>query len=230
VEGIRGLVFDLDDTLYLEREYVRSGYQSIAGMLAGCGGCAGETIFTYLWDLFERRIQGDTFDRLLAAFPSLAPHVQVADLVTAYRSHCPSIQTSPGVTEFLQDWRVRGYRMGLLSDGPLICQREKVMALGLDALMAPLVLTDGWGRDFWKPHPRGYSRFELEWGLKPEQLVYVGDNPEKDFVTPRQRGWHTVRLRVPGQLRCEREPVSADYAADREISHLCELEEQQLAP
>ena len=30
LEGIEGIVFDLDDTLYSEKEYVRSGYHKIA--------------------------------------------------------------------------------------------------------------------------------------------------------------------------------------------------------
>jgi putative hydrolase of the HAD superfamily len=223
---IRGLVFDLDDTLYLEREYVRSGYRSVSTWLDGLGGCSGDEIFAHLWSLFEQRIQGDTFDRLLRAYPALTPHVQVEALVSAYRAHRPRIMPGTGVVALLRCWRERGYRMGLLSDGPLACQQEKVAAIGLKPLFAPVVLTDRWGREFWKPHPRGYQQFEAAWGLAPGQLVYIGDNPDKDFVTPRRRGWHTIRLRTPGQLRCEREPVSSEYAADREISHLRELEEQ----
>ena len=30
----RGIVFDLDDTLYLERDYVRSGFSFIADLMA----------------------------------------------------------------------------------------------------------------------------------------------------------------------------------------------------
>jgi putative hydrolase of the HAD superfamily len=230
VARIRGLVFDLDDTLYLERQYVRSGFRCVADTLDGLGGCSGDDLFRFLWSHFERGVRGDAFDRLLKAYPALVPRVQIEALVSAYRTHRPNIAPAAGVADMLHHWRGLGYQMGLLSDGPLACQRAKVAALGLAPLFLPVVLTDSWGREFWKPHPRGYEQFEADWGLAPDQLVYIADNPEKDFVTPRDRGWHTIRLRDPGQLRCEHEPASAEYAAHEEISHWMELEELLRAP
>ena len=49
--------------------------------------------------------------------------------------------------------------------------------------------------------------------------IYVGDNPAKDFVTPRRLGWQTVRLRVHGQLRFTEEPPSPAYRAAVEVTH-----------
>ena len=31
-----------------------------------------------------------------------------------------------------------------------------------------------------KPHPRGYLRACEEWGLQPQEVLYVGDRPEVD--------------------------------------------------
>jgi putative hydrolase of the HAD superfamily len=222
---IRGVVFDLDDTLYLERDFVWSGFRHVAVMLAGLGEISVDEALFQLWHLFQRGVPGDTFDRLLDAHPRLAQKIQVADLVNAYRSHMPNISLPPGSVNLLRSLRTRGVRIGILSDGPLDSQRAKVRALGLDTLVAPVILTDTWGRQFWKPHPRGYLSAAQLWGLEPGELMYIGDNPAKDFVTPRRLGWQTVRLRTPGQLRCAEQAPADDFAAHREISDLEELRE-----
>ena len=57
-----------------------------------------------------------------------------------------------------------------------------------------VVYTDSWGRDYWKPHPLAYETVQ-EWaGVAPSHIVYIADNPLKDFVTPRRLGWMTVQI------------------------------------
>ena len=69
---MRGVVFDLDDTLYLERDYVRSGFQAVAGIVSREMGHAPGEIFESLCGMFERGVRGDTFDRLLQEYPRIA--------------------------------------------------------------------------------------------------------------------------------------------------------------
>jgi len=56
-------------------------------------------------------------------------------------------------------------------------------------------------------------------------LVYIGDNPEKDFFPAKKRFWKTIRLRIPGQLHYTDEPKSKEYAPDEECRSFTELEE-----
>jgi putative hydrolase of the HAD superfamily len=217
---IRGIVFDLDDTLLLERDYVRTGFLHVAEMLDGVEGLSRDDLFSHLWDMFEQGVRRNTFDRLLETYPSLTHRVRAPELIRAYRTHTASLQLVPGAPELLGELGRKGYRLGLLSDGSLESQRSKVRVLGLEALFEPVVLTDRWSRAFWKPHPRGYEYIAEAWQLLPDQLVYIGDNPKKDFITPRRLGWHTIRVRMPGQLRCAQEATSLDGAADAEVDAL----------
>ena len=50
IEGLKAVIFDLDDTLYSEKEYVRSGYQKIAEILPEVENAAEK-----LWTLFEAK-------------------------------------------------------------------------------------------------------------------------------------------------------------------------------
>lgn len=196
----RGVVLDLDDTLYLERDYVRSGFGAVAAHLARERGVDADRVRTHLWDRFTRGERGSHFDDLVASDPALAG-TGVADLVEVYRHHVPDIRLLPGVPELLRALRTDARPTALISDGVLAGQEAKVAALGLtDLVDGPVVLTDVWGRDGWKPDPRAFVHVAEAWGMPHDDLVYVGDNPHKDFDAPRALGWACVRLRMPGQL------------------------------
>jgi len=194
-----GVVFDLDDTLYLERDYVRSGFLAVAEAVAP--GFA-EDAFRFMWGLFTSGVRGVVFNKLLERYPELCVH-SVSELVTLYREHAPTIAFLPGVEALLEELRSRGARLGVISDGPLVSQQAKARALGVGRYADPVILTDRWGQAYWKPHARAFEEVAGAFGLPPERLVYVGDNPEKDFHAPRRLGWSSVRLKLPEGVRAE---------------------------
>src|SRR5205823_5099149 len=108
-------------------------------------------------------------------------------------------------------------------------QKAKVDALGLESIVDRIVLTDQWGSDFWKPHYRAFDLLESDWRLSPSELVYVGDNPRKDFVSPKSRGWLTIRLRIEGQRLNGLQADSDDYSPQMEIKSVRELSSFLLA-
>ena len=219
-----GIVFDMDDTLYLERDYVRSGFRAVAQAVATRQEIPAETLFQWLWAQYEAGVRGNTFDCLREAFPALYATVTVEEMVVTYREHLPSIAPLPGIKALLERLVGCGDKLGLLSDGPWICQRNKLCALGLEEHFQPALFSDAWGRAFWKPHVRGYALFSEQWGLASNRLIYIGDNPRKDFVTPNRLSWLTVRLRLPGQQHAALEPSAREYAPHHEVFDLPSLE------
>lgn len=204
VRSARGVVLDMDDTLYLERDYVRSGFRAVADHLASTRGVDAERVRQHLWQRFVRGERGSHFDDLVASDPALRDAVDVRDLVDVYRHHVPDIHLLPGVADLVRGLRAAGLRTAVISDGALASQQAKVDALQVDQLVdGPVVLTDVWGREGWKPHPRAFVHVQDTWALAGEALVYVGDNPAKDFDAPRDLGWSCVRLRLPGQLHTD---------------------------
>jgi putative hydrolase of the HAD superfamily len=196
-----GVAFDLDDTLYLERDYVRSGFRAVAEDAAAGTAVAAEDAFGFLWAQFLAGARGTTFDDLLVHYPELAARRSVADLVARYREHAPTIDYLPGAEALLGELRTLGVPLAVISDGPLVSQRAKAEALGVGRYANPVILTDLWGAAFWKPHARAFEAVGEAFALPPERLVYVGDNPLKDFHAPRALGWRSVRLRLPDQVR-----------------------------
>jgi putative hydrolase of the HAD superfamily len=216
----RVVVFDLDDTLYPEWTYARSGLAAVGDWAKRELGLAG--FFERAWHEFEHGERTRVFDHTLAALGREADPAAIAAMIEVYRQHRPDIALAADAKAWL-DTITPGTGLALISDGFVAAQTRKVEALGLAARgFEPIVLTDSWGREFWKPHARAFGRVEQHFGLPPERIAYVADNPTKDFVTPRRRGWATIQILRPDRIH-RVDPPSPDHAPDFRIESLGEL-------
>ena len=191
-----GIVFDLDDTLIRERDYVASGFRAVAQVLAEreTAGVAADDLYRWLWRQFESGQRGSTFDALRECFQL---ETDVATMVDIYRQHKPQIEVDPLWLQWINAHRQ--LPMAIVSDGPLASQQRKVDAVAPN-WANPVILTDSWGREFWKPHPRAFQAIQDQWRIEPTNLVYIADNPSKDFVAPNRLGWYSIQLCTDWQV------------------------------
>ncbi len=223
---LQAIVFDLDDTLYPEHAYVRSGMHAVAVWAHERFGCDATRTTVELMELVARDGSGRVFNNWLRqhGLDEDAPDtdVSVRVMVDVYRSHSPSISLHPGVAELLERLR-RSFSLGIVTDGYLETQQSKVAALGLERLVDAIVCSDALGREYWKPSVRPYREVLARLDVAPNRSVYVGDNPHKDFRGARTLGMATVRVRYRDSLHSADEPAAPLDAADVEIADLCEL-------
>jgi len=199
---VRAVLFDLDDTLYPERSFVRSGFAAAAAFLEPIVGTAREVLMDHLERLHERDGRGRLFDTLLDEFEIVDPdRILGLSCVEVYRSHRPRLEPFPGVVDTLRSLRAGGLRLGLVSDGMASVQRSKLAALPeIAELLDVTVLTDELGREHWKPSPVGYLVACALLRVEPTTAAYVGNDPRKDFAGARVAGLHTIRVgRLPDE-------------------------------
>ena len=184
---INAVLIDIDDTLYLERDYVRSGFTAV-------GTAAGLPEFGLrCWSLFESGVRGNTFDLARQDFPELT--ITTPELVEIYRQHKPDIQLCEDAMDFLYHLRAR---TGIISDGPIRSQRAKFLALGLlPWIDCPLFTAETCAP---KPAPAAFQLAAFHLNTAYSQCVYIADNPQKDFAGPKSLGMHTIRIRRPLSL------------------------------
>lgn len=201
------VVVDIDDTLYLERDYVRSGFRAVGAWAERWLGIGdfGDAC----WREFEAHRRSDVFNHCLAVFGIEATPELIAGLVELYRTHEPCIQPAPDASRMLAEISGR-YPIAVVSDGPLASQSRKADALSLRSIASPIILTEVFGRQFRKPHHRAFN--EVAAAIPAEHYVYVADNPAKDFIAPRDLGWTTVRIRRPGGLHYSAEALPGAQA------------------
>lgn len=194
---IGGVIFDLDDTLYSEKDYVRSGYMTVAEYL-------GDKAYSdRLWDFFESG--KSAVDELLK---ELGRESEKDSVLAVYREHKPNLHLYDGVREMLIKFRTCGIKIGIITDGRPAGQRNKISALGLEELVDDIIVTDELGGvQFRKPCDIAFRIMQNRWKLPASQMVYVGDNPAKDFQAPKQLGMKSVCFENVDGLYCFQGPA-----------------------
>jgi putative hydrolase of the HAD superfamily len=179
------VVFDLDDTLYDEINFVRSGFRYVARFL---DSCRENEIFSFMWGLFCNIGSGRIFDETVAAFDL---SVEVSQLVDLYRYHPPNIGL-PGDSKQILENLGGVCPLALITDGPGRMQKNKFFAMGLDQWIEFPVFTSL--HDTSKPEEKAF-RLVMQYFSDETKFLYFADNPAKDFIAPRNLGWLTVRYK-----------------------------------
>jgi putative hydrolase of the HAD superfamily len=65
-DPLRAVLFDLDDTLYREHDFVDGGFRAVADLLASRTGRGPGELVRRLWELHARDGRGRLFNTLLA--------------------------------------------------------------------------------------------------------------------------------------------------------------------
>lgn len=205
---IKGVIFDLDDTLYSEKEYVASGFKMVSDYLGG--GYEDK-----LWQYFQAG--KPAIDELLKDLGRGKTKVPV-NALNVYRSHKPKIQLYDGVKEMLEKLRQRGIRTGIITDGRPEGQRNKIEALGLENMVDDIIITDELGGvQFRKPCDISFRLIATKWRINLADIVYVADNINKDFQGPKQLGMLSVLINNEEGLYSN-EKVEYNYSTDSVIN------------
>jgi putative hydrolase of the HAD superfamily len=219
------VLFDLDDTLYSEKEFVDGGFRAVGRFLAERFSRSEAELVDRLWALHAENGRGRLFDTLLAEIGADHDVDLVLACVLLYRTHRPVLRPFPEVDSTLEALRAVGVRTGLVSDGLAGVQRGKLAGLGtVPGRLDAVVMTDELGHDYAKPSPVPFRVACRLLDVPPSLATYVGNDPRKDFRGAREAGLHTIRL---GQLPDEGgsmqiEVTSADEA-DLTVGSFAEL-------
>jgi|SRR5690606_7760217 len=215
---IQLVVFDIDDTLYLERAYVRSGFLAVGEWVRAKLGIEGFS--DVAWRLFEEGLRNVIFDRTLEILGIPPSECSVPTLVDIYRRHRPTIALTKDSREALDHLRSQ-VPIAIVTDGPLPSQRAKVQALGLRHYSNDIILTSELGPSYEKPNPYPFALLQDRYNAPGNTCVYVADNPLKDFAGPKSLGWRTIRVRRDGSLH---HSVPTPEYVDIELPNLSELQ------
>lgn len=216
---IKSVIFDLDDTLYDERFFIEGGFRLVSLDLQKIVGIDSEFLFNELMDILDRDGRGFIFDTILKKYNVYSKET-VGKLVTLYRSHAPSIHVYDGVQDMLPRLHER-YRLGIITDGLAVVQRNKVAALGISPYFDEILYTDELGDGRAKPNSYAFQKIVIDFGINPKEGVYVGDNPHKDFIGAKKTGMMTVRV-LQGMYKDVM--LSQEYEADYSVRSVTELQ------
>lgn len=185
------IIFDLDDTLYNEYTFVKSGFKIVADYISSITFVDSRKIYLRMLKLLKVHGRGKVFDMILNEY-SIATKKNVKKCLSIYRGHKPNIKLYPKVLNIIK--KLSSYNLYLVTDGNKLVQTSKIRALGIQDLFIKLFITGYFGKKATKPSLYCFEKIKVKEKCSWPDLVYIGDDPNKDFVNLNKLGVKTVRV------------------------------------
>lgn len=173
------IVFDLDDTLISEIDYLQSAFREIAQYV----DADNKNLYNEMYKWFQSK------ENVFLNLQNQYKNIKVSDLKNKYRNHFPDFNPKSKTRKLLMELKGRGHFLGLITDGFSITQRNKIKALDIESLFDLIIISEEFGSE--KPDEANFKVFHQ---FVTTEYYYIGDNVAKDFVTPNKLGWTTVCL------------------------------------
>ena len=210
------LIFDLDDTLYDERQFIESGFRAVSNMAQQSWQLDATESFQQLCKLLDSKGRGHIFDEWLASY-KLASRTNINKCIQHYRLHKPELSLPDTHLKIIQSLPTPLY---LVTDGHKIVQQNKVEALGLVSHFKRIFITHRFGIKHAKPSTYCFELIKKAERCQWQDMVYIADNPAKDFVNLNKKGAKTIRVLTGCHKRVQARP---GYDAKTHLDNLTEL-------
>lgn len=214
------IIFDLDDTLYNEKTFVFSGFNEVAKWISSCTSISQNEIYNFMSDELAKNGRGAIFDRVLEKYYKLNK-TNVKRCINIYRLHQPNIHLEANVIALLNELR-RTYPLYIVTDGHKLVQANKVKALGVERYVKKAFITYRYGLKASKPSLICFEKIKQREKVNWKQMVYIGDNPKKDFVNLNKVNALTIRILQGDYATLAVEPA---FDAKYTINSLAEIKE-----
>lgn len=186
------LVFDLDDTLYDEKKFVYSGFSEVANWISVMSKNSSIEIFDYMVNDLALNGRGKVFNNTLEKYFQMTVK-NVRKCVSIYRLHKPDINLDKDVVDLLLELR-KNNKLYIVTDGNKIVQNNKIKSLDVEKYIEKAFITYRYGLKASKPSLKCFEIIKNLEKVNWLDLVYIGDNPNKDFVNLNKVNAITIRV------------------------------------
>lgn len=190
---LKAIIFDLDDTLFEEKDFVLSGFHAVALDIAKMANIRQEIVFNCLMEEFHKKGRGKIFNAVLQQIGLIDTLDEIARLVQLYRQHSANIAFYPGVKSLLKRLH-KNFYLAVVTDGATETQTNKVKALCLQELVDYVVYC--WEIGAPKPDTKGYAMALDYFNMPANHTMIIGDHPVNDIAVAKKLGALTIRVRT----------------------------------
>jgi putative hydrolase of the HAD superfamily len=216
---IKGIIFDLDNTLldFVKMKEVAVDSAVTAMIDAGLAMSKDEAKEKIYWIYDEQGIEfQEVFDQfLMETYGAINYRILSAGVVAYRRAREAALVLYPHVTYTLTQLIKGGYKLAVLSDAPGKQAWLRLSYLNLHHFFDTVITFEDTGER--KPSTLPFQKALDVMELGPEQVLMVGDWPERDMVGAKKLGIRTVFARYGDTF--ETKNSGANYDID-DISEL----------
>ena len=216
------IVFDLDDTLISEKDYIDSGFRNVSNIFAQRYNLSSEDVYSTMKNLFQEDTN-KIFNRLFENYKIFYDDTDIKKLVKLYREHTPNINLLEDARLVLESLRGNNIKIGIITDGYKETQNKKIEVLNLENIVEKIIVTDELGKEYWKPDKRSFEMMKKYFGVEYSEMIYVGDNLKKDFLAPNELGMLSIQIERKEGIYSNIHIQEKKYLPKLKIKNLVEL-------
>ena len=207
-QQIKAFFFDIDDTLYATTEFTNHArYKAVQAMVDMGLKMHPDDLLQELKEVISEFSSNypDHFGKLLDRIPKehyqkINKSMLIASAVVAYHdTKHSSLVPYQDALEFVKSISNYNVTKGIITAGLKVKQAEKLVRLRIYPYLdtEAIFISDQVGIS--KPNPKLYRYACKSMGVKPNEVIYFGDNPPHDIDPPNQIGMITVLVRKGGK-------------------------------
>lgn len=182
---IKAILFDLDNTLVDFMKMKRMACSEAAFAMVGAGLAADPaTLDKELFDYYlDYGIEGDyPYNEFLKERNAYSDTILAAAINAYHRVKIAFLEPYPGVIPTFVQLIKRGIKLGVITDAPTLKALRRIDAIKLHGFFDVVVTSAD------KPNPKGFLEAVRKFELQPQEVMMVGDWPEKDMVGAKKVG------------------------------------------
>ena len=211
---IKAFIFDLDYVLFNEDLYYFAVFEKMSLFL----NLDNEKLnLMKKFYIKNKLLSKDMLGDILKNLKLYTPHLQ-EKFFEFYKTVYKPLPLYRDVKEVLFALRKKDYKLGIITNGTVEAQKNKIKCLGIGKFFDEIVYAREFGREYEKPHVKPFIEICKRLKIKPNQIAYIGDNPVTDFSGAKKVGLVTVRI-----LRGAYKEIPSGVDIDYEIKNLYEL-------
>ncbi|MFH0883324.1 MAG: HAD-IA family hydrolase [bacterium] len=216
MSALRGVVFDLDNTLFDFIAMKERAVEAAAWSMIDAGlPLDVEELQRRIFNVYE--IEGiefqNVFDRMLHdVLGRVDPKILAAGIVAYRRVRESLLVPYPHTRSTLVTLIKRGLKLAVVSDAPSIQAWLRLCYLQLHDLFDAVVTFDDTGVA--KPSPEPFLLALKKLAIRPSEALMIGDWIDRDLLGAKKLGMRTVHARYGSELPAGKSDPNADAVID----------------
>ncbi|MEM3154732.1 MAG: TIGR02253 family HAD-type hydrolase [Candidatus Woesearchaeota archaeon] len=211
---IKAVLFDLDNTLIdFMKMKKRATDAALDAMIAAGVNLDKEKAHAILNELYDHYgiEHQNVFDKFLIKTQQKVNYKILAAGIVAYRKEkLVHAEAYPGVVQTLLKLKQKGLKLAIVSDAPILQAWTRLTEMRIQDFFDAVVTFDDTGER--KPSATPFKKALEKLDVKPEEVLHVGDWPERDIAGAKALGIKTAFAKY-GAVKPT--AVKADYELNK---------------
>lgn len=217
---IKAIIFDLDNTIIdFQTMKHKCCEKAVKAMIKAGLKTSYKKAYAELFELYSYHGIEDheIFNKLLKKLTGKIDYQILTHGIIAYRNErLTHLKPYPQTEQTLKALKKKGVKLGIISDAPKLQAWLRLVSMGLDNYFDHVITSNNHIR---KKEPKPFKKMLKELKVKPNEAIYVGDNPTRDIKEAKRNGLLTAFAKYGSENNAK-----ADYVLNK-ISDLKKIVE-----